>query len=46
MNYDFRMGGNKISVKTLDLNKSFPNIAAWLDEIVLSYFGDIEKRSA
>lgn len=37
---DFKMSGNKISVKTLDLNISFPNIAAQLDKIVISYFGD------
>lgn len=38
--YDFRMGGNMFSVKTLDLNISFSNIAAQLDGIVISYFGD------
>lgn len=37
--YDFQIGGNKYSVKTLDLNISFPNIAAQLDKIVESYFG-------
>ena len=30
----FVMGGNKISVKTLDLNKEFKLIAAQLDKIV------------
>jgi len=37
---DFKMGGNKISVKTLDLNISFPNIAEQLDRIALTYFED------
>lgn len=39
-NYDFQIDGNKYSVKTLDLNISFPNIAKQLDNIVISYFGD------
>ncbi len=30
---DFSMSGNKISVKTLDLNQPFENIAAQLDNI-------------
>jgi 5-methylcytosine-specific restriction enzyme subunit McrC len=37
---DFQMSGNKISVKTLDLNIAFPDIAAQLDRIASSYFGD------
>lgn len=41
---DFQMGGNKISVKTLDLNISFPNIAAQLDRIAVSYFGDTKRN--
>lgn len=36
---DFQMSGNKISVKTLDLNIAFANIAAQLDKIAISYFG-------
>jgi McrBC 5-methylcytosine restriction system component len=36
---DFQMSGNKISVKTLDLNIAFSKIAAQLDGIALSYFG-------
>ena len=36
---DFKMSGNKISVKTLDLNVAFNNIAAQLDEIAELYFG-------
>lgn len=35
----FMMGGNKISVKTLDLNKEFSLIAAQLDKIVEEHFG-------
>lgn len=38
---DFQMSGNKISVKTLDLNVAFAGIAAQLDMIALSYFGDL-----
>ncbi|MEH7239098.1 5-methylcytosine-specific restriction endonuclease system specificity protein McrC [Bacillus sp. JJ1562] len=41
---DYMMGGNKISVKTLDLNISFNNIAGQLDRIVESYFGDVNKK--
>lgn len=36
---DYQMGGNKISVKTLDLNHPFPKIATQLDGIALSFFG-------
>lgn len=35
---DFMMRGNKISVKTLDLNLCFPDIAKQLDDIAKSYF--------
>lgn len=35
----FVMGGNKISVKTLDLNKEFKLIAAQLDKIAEDHFG-------
>lgn len=35
---DFQMSGNKISVKTLDLNVAFSDIAAQLDKIAVSYF--------
>ncbi|PQD94402.1 5-methylcytosine-specific restriction endonuclease system specificity protein McrC [Pradoshia eiseniae] len=34
LNHDYRMGGNKISVRALDLNRSFGEIATQLDEIV------------
>lgn len=34
----FVMGGNRISVKTLDLNKEFPLIAAQLDRIAEEHF--------
>ncbi len=36
---DFRMSGNIISVKTLNLNADFKNIAAQLNGIIESYFG-------
>ena len=35
----YQMSGNRISVKTLDLNRKFPEIAAQLNEIVDEYFG-------
>lgn len=35
----FVIGGNKISVKTVDLNKEFKLIAAQLDKIAEDYFG-------
>lgn len=41
---DFQMSGNKISVKTLDLNNVFPGIAAKLDGIASSYFGDTKRN--
>lgn len=41
---DFMMSGNKISVKTLDLNIAFNNIADQLDKIVESYFGEVIKK--
>lgn len=35
----FVMSGNKISVKTLDLNKEFKLLAAQLDKIAEEHFG-------
>lgn len=37
--YDYQMSGNKISVKTLDLNCDFSRIAEQLNQIVATYFG-------
>lgn len=37
----YQMSGNKISVKTLDLNQEFKDIAVQLDNIAIEYFGDI-----
>ena len=37
---DFQMSGNRISVRTLDLNLAFPHIAAQLDKIAEVYFQD------
>ena len=34
----YHMSGNKISVRTLDLNQSFDGLAAQLDEILESHF--------
>lgn len=38
-NQTYQMSGNKISVKTLDLDCDFEKIAEQLDEIVYEYFG-------
>jgi len=35
---DYQMSNNKISVKTLDLNKEFTEIAVQLDQIVTNNF--------
>lgn len=37
-NSEYMMSGNKISVKTLNLNQNFELIKAQLDEIVNNYF--------
>ena len=39
-NNSYRMSGNKISVKTLDLNRDFSEIAAQLNAIVDEHFSD------
>ena len=39
----YQMHGNQISVKTLDLNKPFDEIAKQLDGIVAAHFDGIEK---
>lgn len=39
----YRMSGNTISVKTLDLNCDFREIAGQLNAIVEGYFGGVEK---
>ena len=40
----YQMHGNQISVKTLDLNLPFEQIAGQLDSIVEAHFEDIRKR--
>ena len=35
----YQMSGNKISVRTLDLNQEFPEIAKQLDDIAAEHFG-------
>ena len=40
LNNSYRMSGNKISVKTLDLNRDFSEIAAQLNAIVDEHFSD------
>lgn len=37
--YTYQMSGNRISVKTLDLNRDFSGIVAQLNAIVSEYFG-------
>ncbi len=37
----YKMSGNQISVKTLDLNCDFKDIAAQLNAIAVAYFGDV-----
>ena len=39
----YQMHGNQISVKTLDLNKPFEEIAKQLDEIAAAHFDGIEN---
>lgn len=39
----YQMHGNQISVKTLDLNKPFDEIAKQLDGIAAAHFDGIEK---
>ena len=36
----YQMSGNQISVKTLDLNREFSEIAKQLNEIVMEHFGE------
>lgn len=38
-NHSYQMSGNRISVRTLDLNQEFSEIAAQLNAIVLEHFG-------
>ena len=42
----YQMSGNRISVRTLDLNCDFSEISAQLDAIVAEHFGDLKKRPA
>ena len=39
-NHTYHMSGNKISVRTLDLNQKFSGIARQLDSIVFEHFGE------
>lgn len=39
-NNEYQMSGNRITVKTLDLDCDFSEVATQLDEIALSYFGN------
>ena len=38
-NQPYQLSGNRISVKTLDLNQEFSAIASQLDQIVVEHFG-------
>ena len=40
----YQMSGNQISVKTLDLNRPFAEIAQQLDEIAENHFGKYEQK--
>jgi hypothetical protein len=40
------MGGNQIDVRSLDLNRSFKEIASTLDEIAFGCFGPSLKKIA
>ena len=42
----YQMSGNRISVRTLDLNCDFSEISAQLDAIAAEHFGNLEKRPA
>ena len=43
-NAEFLMSGNKISVKTIDLNLHFSQIATQLDKIVIDHFSEEARR--
>jgi 5-methylcytosine-specific restriction enzyme subunit McrC len=43
-NQRYKMSGNKISVRTLDLNMEFDGIKKQLDEIVDEYFGELSMN--
>lgn len=43
LNNTYRMSGNKISVRSLDLNCNFEQIAAQLDAIASDHFGDCAR---
>jgi len=38
-NNEYRMSGNKITVRTLDLNQNFEEISADLNAIAAAHFG-------
>ena len=40
---DYQMSGNRILVKTLDLNQEFSGISKQLDQVVNTYFKDLMK---
>lgn len=40
---EYAMSGNRISVKTLDLNREFSSISYELDRIVETHFGSVKK---
>ena len=39
LNQSYQMSGNRISVRTLDLNQPFSGIRAQLDDIAKQFFG-------
>lgn len=43
-NQSYKMSGNKISVRTLDLNQDFKEIATALDAIAVEHFGEAAHK--
>lgn len=42
--FDYKLSGNSIGVHTLDLNVPFETISAYLDQIVISWVPELERR--
>ncbi len=40
---EYRMEGNRIGARVLDLNRDFPSIAASLDQVVRDHFGPVAR---
>ena len=44
LNNEYQMSGNRIGIRTLDLNQEFVEIRRQLDEIAESHFGAAKKE--